>query len=128
MFVKKVYVSEIVGPRRRGRPIVGWKDRVKKYMHERVVNRGEGIELARKECVDRERWKLFCRGHSLERKKHQIIDRIDKIKSSCHGHSSFHQDVVFKSGYFIYYYFYTATFIQLNFLVIDVPYINQLHI
>ena len=32
-FVKKVYVSEIMGPRRRGRPVVRGKDRVKDYMH-----------------------------------------------------------------------------------------------
>ena len=28
-------MSEIVGPRRRGRLVVRWKDRVKEYMHER---------------------------------------------------------------------------------------------
>ena len=28
-FVNKVYVSEIAGPRRRGRPAVRWKDMVK---------------------------------------------------------------------------------------------------
>ena len=37
-FVKKVYVSETEGPWRRGRPVVRWKDRVKEYMHERVVD------------------------------------------------------------------------------------------
>ena len=57
-FVKKVYVSEIEGPRRRGKPVARWKDRVKEYMHERVAGRGRGIELVRRECVDRERWKL----------------------------------------------------------------------
>ena len=31
-FVKKVYVSEIEDPMRRGRPIVRWKDRVKEHM------------------------------------------------------------------------------------------------
>ena len=62
-FVKKMYVSETEGPRRR-RPVVRWKDRVKEYMHERVADR-EGIELARKECLDRERWRLFCHGHPL---------------------------------------------------------------
>ena len=61
-FVKKVYVSETEGPRRRGRPVVRWKDRVKEYMHERVAGRGRGIEQARRECVDRERWRLFYRG------------------------------------------------------------------
>ena len=33
--------------------------RVKKYMHERIADRGGGIEQARKE-----RWRFFCRGHS----------------------------------------------------------------
>ena len=33
--VKKVYMSEIEDPRRRERPVVRWKDRVKEYMHER---------------------------------------------------------------------------------------------
>ena len=54
-FVKEVYMSEIHGPRRKGKPLVRWKDRVKEYMHERLADREGGIELARKECVDRER-------------------------------------------------------------------------
>ncbi len=33
-FVKKVYVSEIKGPSRRGRPLGRWKDRVKEYLSE----------------------------------------------------------------------------------------------
>ena len=41
--LKKVYVSEIVCPRRRGRPVVRWKDRVKEYMHERVGGRGKNF-------------------------------------------------------------------------------------
>ena len=35
-------------PKRRGRPIVRWKDRVKEYMHERVTDRGGGIDIARR--------------------------------------------------------------------------------
>ncbi len=31
-FAKKVYVSEIEGPNRRGRPLGRWKDRVKEYV------------------------------------------------------------------------------------------------
>ena len=46
-------VSEIKGPRRRRRPVVRWKDRVKEYMHERGTDRGRGIELVRKECLER---------------------------------------------------------------------------
>ncbi len=34
-FVKKVYVSEIKGPGRRGRSLGRWKDRIKEYMSER---------------------------------------------------------------------------------------------
>ena len=47
-----------MSPRRR-RPITRWKDKVKEYMHERVADRGGGIALARRECVDRERWRFF---------------------------------------------------------------------
>ena len=44
------------------------KDRAKEYMHINVADRRGGIELARRECVDRERWRLFCRGHLLGRR------------------------------------------------------------
>ena len=40
-FVKKVYVSEIVSPRRR-RSVVRWKDRVKEYMHVNIADRDGG--------------------------------------------------------------------------------------
>ncbi len=39
--VKKVYVSESVGPSSRGRPRGRWRDRVKEYMCERGAARGE---------------------------------------------------------------------------------------
>ena len=60
-FMKKVYVSEIEGPSRRGRPVVRWKDLVKEYMHEI----GTGLEQARMECLDRDRWRLYYCGHPL---------------------------------------------------------------
>ncbi len=56
-FVKKVYVSESVGPNSRGRPLGKWRDIVKEYMCER------GLDQARRECLNRERWTLFCHGH-----------------------------------------------------------------
>ncbi len=34
-FVKKVYLSSVEGPNRRGRPLGRWKDRVKEYVCER---------------------------------------------------------------------------------------------
>ena len=51
-FEKKVYASEVEGPRRRGRPIVGWKDTVKEHMYERVADRRGRIELVKRECLD----------------------------------------------------------------------------
>ncbi len=64
-FVKKVYVSEIEGPGRRGRSLGRWKNRVKQCMSESGATRGGVLEQARRDCLDRERWRLFCRGHRL---------------------------------------------------------------
>ncbi len=55
MFVKKVYVSEMKGHSRRGRPLGRWKDRVKEYMSERGASRGEGLEQANRKCLYWER-------------------------------------------------------------------------
>ncbi len=60
---RRVYVSEIEGGNVIGGPPVKWRDRVQEY----VTVRGEGslrnLEQARRECRDREKWKLFSRGH-----------------------------------------------------------------
>ncbi len=61
-FVKKVYLSNIEGLNRRGRSLGRWEDRVKAYVSERGV-RGNGLEWARRDCMDRERWRSICRGH-----------------------------------------------------------------
>ncbi len=63
-FVKKVYRSTAERTNRRGRPLGRWKDRVKEYVGERGV-RGNGLEWARRKCMDRERWRAVCRGHPL---------------------------------------------------------------
>ncbi len=60
----KVYLSSVEGTNRRRRPLGRWEDRVKEYVSERGV-RGNGLEWARSECMDRERWRSVCRGHSL---------------------------------------------------------------
>ncbi len=39
-FVKKVYMSESVGPNSKGRPPGRWRDRIKEYMCERGATRG----------------------------------------------------------------------------------------
>ncbi len=53
-FVKKVHLSSVEGPYRRGRQLGRWKDVVKEDVSERGVM-GNGLEWARRECVDRER-------------------------------------------------------------------------
>ncbi len=60
-FAKKVYMSCAEGFSTRGRPLGRWEDRVKEYMSEREV-RGNGLERARKKCMDRERWRSICQG------------------------------------------------------------------
>ncbi len=64
-FVKKVYMSESMGHNSRGRPPGRWRDRVKEYLCERGATRRGGLDQAKRECLDRERWRLFCRGHPL---------------------------------------------------------------
>ncbi len=67
-------MSEIEGGNVRGRPPVKWRDRVQEYVRERGEGSLRNLEQARKECHDRERWKLFCRGHPLvgaPRSRHQ---------------------------------------------------------
>ncbi len=55
-------MSSAEGTNRRGRPLGRWEDRVKEYVNERGV-RGNRLEWARRECMDRERWRSVCRGH-----------------------------------------------------------------
>ncbi len=62
---RRVYMSEIEGGNVRERPPVKWRDRVQEYVRERDEGSLRNLEQARKECQDRERWKLFCRGHPL---------------------------------------------------------------
>ncbi len=59
----RVCVSEIEGGE--GRPPVKWRDRVQEYVRERGEGSLRNLEQARGKCHDRERWKLFCRGHPL---------------------------------------------------------------
>ncbi len=61
-FVKKVYLSSVEGTKRRGRPLGRWEDRVKEYVIGRGA-RGNRLEWARRECMDRGRWRSVCRGH-----------------------------------------------------------------
>ncbi len=65
-FVKKVHLSSVEGPNRRGRPLGRCEDRVKEYLSERGV-RGNELEWAKRECMDRERWRYVCHDHPLGR-------------------------------------------------------------
>ncbi len=58
-------MSEIEGGSGRGRCPVKWRDRVQDCVRERGEGSLRNLEHARRECQDRERWKLFCHGHPL---------------------------------------------------------------
>ncbi len=58
-------MSSVEGTNRRGRTLGRWEDKVKEYVSEREVRRNR-LEWARRECMDRERWRSVCRGHPLE--------------------------------------------------------------
>ncbi len=61
----RVYMCEIQGENVRGRPPVKWRDRVQEYVRDRGEGALRNLEQAKRVCQDRERWKLFCRGHPL---------------------------------------------------------------
>ncbi len=80
VMTKRVYMSmvDVVGAR--GRPPVKCGDRVLEYVRERGERKMIGLEHARRECKDRNKWRLFFRGHPLIRvvlrNRHQIyVDR-----------------------------------------------------
>ncbi len=64
--VTKVYLRSVEGLNKRGRPLGKREDRVKEYGSERGM-RGNGLEWARRECMDRESWRSICCGHPLGR-------------------------------------------------------------
>ncbi len=72
-FLKKVYMSESVGPNSRGRPPGRWRDRVKEYICEKGATRRGGLDQGRRECLNRERWRLFCHGHPLGGTRGSVI-------------------------------------------------------
>ncbi len=59
-----MYFSSVKGLSRRERPSERWEARVNEYSSEREVM-GNGLERVRRECMDRDRWRLFCCGHPL---------------------------------------------------------------
>ncbi len=63
--IRRVYVSKIKVGSVGGRPLVKWIDRVQEYVREWGEGSLRNLEQARRECEDRKRWKLFCRGHPL---------------------------------------------------------------
>ena len=58
-------MSEIEGPRKRGKPLVRWEDRIKENILEGDADRGEGLEQTRRGCMDKERWRLFYCSHRI---------------------------------------------------------------
>lgn len=56
---KRVYMRDVDGRRRRGRPRNRWKDKVREYMKEGGIAWEEGVVLT----GDRGTWRSFFRGH-----------------------------------------------------------------
>ncbi len=85
-------MRDIEGSNRNSRPLERWKDRVKEYTSERGTGRGGGLEQAKRECLYREKWRLFAmaillgvapRGSEVS----EIINRLVERKSGidfCH--------------------------------------------
>ncbi len=40
-----------------------WEGSVLEYVRGRSERRMRGLKHARRECMDRNKWRLFCRGH-----------------------------------------------------------------
>ena len=59
---KRWYISKIEVVGARGKPPVKWEGRVLKYVR---IRRVKELEHARKECKNKNKWKLFCRDHPL---------------------------------------------------------------
>ncbi len=72
---KRIYMSMVDVVETRGRPPVKWEDRALEYVRERGERRMRRLEHARRDCKDRNKWRLFCRGHPLTggvlRNRHQ---------------------------------------------------------
>ncbi len=67
VMTKRVYMGVVNVVGARGRPPVKWGDRVlENSVKEREERRMRGLEHARRECKDRNKWRLFCRGHPLK--------------------------------------------------------------
>ncbi len=81
-FVEKGYESELESPNRRERPLARLKDRVEEYLGESGINGRGVLEAARRECGDRERWRLYCCGHPLgeHSQREQGIRAIDTME------------------------------------------------
>ncbi len=60
-------------------------------MSERGVRRN-GLEWARRECMDRESWKSVCRGHPWREQGVGAIDQL--IDATLHVHDSGAYDMV----------------------------------
>lgn len=56
-------VLRVEGSDVRGRPSVMRENRVEEYRRER---RRGGLDQERRECWNRENWRIFCHGHPLE--------------------------------------------------------------
>ncbi len=89
-----VYKSAVDDVGVRGRPTIKWKSRVLKYLKESWNKGLREMGSTRMECMDRNKWRHFCRGHPL-RKSPETGVRVDDIRLD-----------QIRSYYYYYYYYY----------------------
>ncbi len=63
--INRVYMSMVDMVGARGRPVVKCVDRMLEYVREMGERRMTGLQHARRECKDRNKWRLFYCGHPL---------------------------------------------------------------
>ncbi len=95
-FVKKVYVSDLEGSHQRGRPLDRLRDRAKEYTCEWCDSRRGGCEQARRDCMDRERWRLSSAaiswgdvlGGNKASERDSVMPQMSLILYHCVNHSN----------------------------------------
>lgn len=78
MLAKRVNLSGNEDLNRAGRPLDIWIEMLKKYKSKRGTGRRGDLKKAKREHLDKKKWRLFCHGYtvvrnSLKQQQHQRL-------------------------------------------------------